>query len=184
MSNQNGGSKSTHFADRLEGQDQALNLATTALHESGADNAYRLLGQSTVAHSKMMVRTDGAPVFDFWLESMNAREVPRDLPGQEGGACNEGTHDVYGHLLPADLTKLSHRSTHYNLEDELFERSGSMRGLVQIDAAAFIERFDLTGLLGHPAGYKGYDQGGLLSEVRPGVTDFVFLDEAEHEGKR
>jgi len=52
--------------------------------------------------------------------------------------------------------------------------------LVRIDMSEFMERFNVSKLIGAPPGYVGYDEGGLLTEaVRRRPYSVVLLDEIE-----
>ena len=52
--------------------------------------------------------------------------------------------------------------------------------LVRVDMSEFMERFDVTKLIGAPPGYVGYEEGGRLTEaVRRRPYSIVLLDEIE-----
>jgi ATP-dependent Clp protease ATP-binding subunit ClpC len=52
--------------------------------------------------------------------------------------------------------------------------------LVRIDMSEFMERFNVSKLIGAPPGYVGYDEGGLLTEaVRRRPYAVILLDEIE-----
>lgn len=52
--------------------------------------------------------------------------------------------------------------------------------LVRIDMSEFMERFNVSKLIGAPPGYVGYDEGGLLTEaVRRRPYSVILLDEIE-----
>ncbi len=52
--------------------------------------------------------------------------------------------------------------------------------LVRVDMSEFMERFDVSKLIGAPPGYVGYDEGGRLTEaVRRKPYSIVLLDEIE-----
>lgn len=57
---------------------------------------------------------------------------------------------------------------------------GSEKALVKIDMSEFMERHNLSRLLGAPAGYVGYEEGGKLTEiVRKNPYSVILLDEIE-----
>jgi ATP-dependent Clp protease ATP-binding subunit ClpC len=52
--------------------------------------------------------------------------------------------------------------------------------LIRIDMSEFMERFNVSKLIGAPPGYVGYDEGGLLTEaVRRRPYSVILLDEIE-----
>ena len=52
--------------------------------------------------------------------------------------------------------------------------------LVRIDMSEFMERFNISKLIGAPPGYVGYDEGGILTEaVRRRPYSVILLDEIE-----
>ncbi|MCX6639397.1 MAG: ATP-dependent Clp protease ATP-binding subunit [bacterium] len=63
------------------------------------------------------------------------------------------------------------------LADYLFEDKNS---LVRIDMSEYMEKFNVSRLIGAPPGYVGYDEGGQLTEkVRRKPYSVVLLDEIE-----
>lgn len=63
------------------------------------------------------------------------------------------------------------------LAEEVF---GSLKNLVKIDMSEFTERHTLSRLVGAPAGYVGYDDGGQLTEkIRRQPYSVVLFDEIE-----
>ncbi len=63
------------------------------------------------------------------------------------------------------------------LAEELF---GSREALIKIDMSEFMERNNVSRLLGAPAGYVGYDDGGQLTErVRRQPYSLILFDEIE-----
>jgi len=63
------------------------------------------------------------------------------------------------------------------LSDFLFEDA---KALIRIDMSEFMEKFNVSRLIGAPPGYIGYDEGGQLSEkVRRKPYSVVLLDEME-----
>ena len=63
------------------------------------------------------------------------------------------------------------------LAKEIFEREDA---LVKIDMSEFMERHNVSRLVGAPAGYVGYEEGGKLTEsVRRKPYSVVLLDEIE-----
>ncbi len=63
------------------------------------------------------------------------------------------------------------------LADELF---GSSQTMIKIDMSEFMERHNLSRLLGAPAGYIGYEEGGRLTEeIRRRPYSIILLDEIE-----
>lgn len=63
------------------------------------------------------------------------------------------------------------------LASELF---GSIKNLVRIDMSEFKESFNISRLLGAPAGYIGYEEGGKLTEkIRRQPYSVVLFDEIE-----
>ena len=63
------------------------------------------------------------------------------------------------------------------LAEFLFEDANS---LIRIDMSEYMEKFNVSRLIGAPPGYVGYDEGGQLSErVRRKPYSIVLLDEIE-----
>jgi ATP-dependent Clp protease ATP-binding subunit ClpC len=63
------------------------------------------------------------------------------------------------------------------LADYLFESSNA---LIRIDMSEYMEKFNVSRLVGSPPGYVGYEEGGLLTErVRRRPYAVVLLDEIE-----
>jgi ATP-dependent Clp protease ATP-binding subunit ClpC len=57
---------------------------------------------------------------------------------------------------------------------------GSERSLIKIDMSEFMERHNVSRLVGAPAGYIGYEEGGKLTEiVRKNPYSVILLDEIE-----
>ncbi len=56
----------------------------------------------------------------------------------------------------------------------------SADALIRIDMSEYMEKFNVSRLVGAPPGYVGYEEGGLLSEkVRRKPYSVVLLDEIE-----
>jgi len=69
--------------------------------------------------------------------------------------------------------------THFakTLAEYLFE---SPKSLVRIDMSEYMEKFNVSRLVGSPPGYVGYEEGGLLTErIRRRPYAVVLLDEIE-----
>lgn len=63
------------------------------------------------------------------------------------------------------------------LSKEIF---GSSRSLIKIDMSEFMEKHNVSRLLGAPAGYVGYEEGGRLTErVRRQPYSLILFDEIE-----
>jgi len=63
------------------------------------------------------------------------------------------------------------------LADYLFE---SPQALIRIDMSEYMEKFNVSRLVGSPPGYVGYEEGGLLTErVRRRPYSVILLDEIE-----
>lgn len=63
------------------------------------------------------------------------------------------------------------------LAEFLFEDS---KALIRVDMSEYMEKFNVSRLIGAPPGYVGYDEGGQLSErVRRKPYSIVLLDEIE-----
>ncbi|MBT3232447.1 MAG: ATP-dependent Clp protease ATP-binding subunit [Calditrichaeota bacterium] len=67
--------------------------------------------------------------------------------------------------------------TAHALSSFLFEDS---KALIRVDMSEYMEKFNVSRLIGAPPGYVGYDEGGQLSErVRRKPYSIVLLDEVE-----
>ena len=63
------------------------------------------------------------------------------------------------------------------LANNLFENDSS---LIKIDMSEYMERYNVSRLIGAPPGYVGYEEGGLLTEkVRRNPYSIVLFDEIE-----
>jgi ATP-dependent Clp protease ATP-binding subunit ClpC len=63
------------------------------------------------------------------------------------------------------------------LSEYLFESSTS---LIRIDMSEYMEKFNVSRLVGSPPGYVGYEEGGILTEkVRRHPYSVILLDEIE-----
>ena len=63
------------------------------------------------------------------------------------------------------------------LADYLFESASS---LIKIDMSEYMERYNVSRLIGAPPGYVGYEEGGLLTEkVRRNPYSIILFDEIE-----
>ena len=57
---------------------------------------------------------------------------------------------------------------------------GDSKSLVQLDMSEYMEKFNVSRLVGSPPGYVGYEEGGQLTEkVRRNPYSVVLFDEAE-----
>ncbi|MBP7062056.1 AAA family ATPase, partial [Patescibacteria group bacterium] len=57
---------------------------------------------------------------------------------------------------------------------------GSDKAMIRIDMSEFMEKFSVSKLIGSPAGYVGYEEGGNLTEaVRKRPYSVVLFDEIE-----
>ena len=57
---------------------------------------------------------------------------------------------------------------------------GSENSIIKIDMSEFMERHNVSRLVGAPAGYVGYEEGGKLTEmVRKNPFSIILLDEIE-----
>lgn len=69
--------------------------------------------------------------------------------------------------------------THFakTLAEYLFE---SQKALIRVDMSEYMEKFNVSRLVGSPPGYVGYEEGGLLTEkVRRHPYAVILLDEIE-----
>ena len=57
---------------------------------------------------------------------------------------------------------------------------GDENSLIRIDMSEFMEKYSVSKLIGSPAGYVGYEEGGNLTEaVRRKPYSVVLFDEVE-----
>jgi ATP-dependent Clp protease ATP-binding subunit ClpC len=64
-----------------------------------------------------------------------------------------------------------------NLAEQLF---GDTKSLIQLDMSEYMEKFNVSRLIGSPPGYVGYEEGGQLTEqVRRKPYSVVLFDEIE-----
>ena len=63
------------------------------------------------------------------------------------------------------------------LAEQLF---GDSKALIQLDMSEYMEKFNVSRLIGSPPGYVGYEEGGQLTEqVRRKPYSVVLFDEIE-----
>src|SRR5512144_2361036 len=63
------------------------------------------------------------------------------------------------------------------LAEQLF---GDTKALIQLDMSEYMEKFNVSRLIGSPPGYVGYEEGGQLTEqVRRKPYSVVLFDEIE-----
>jgi ATP-dependent Clp protease ATP-binding subunit ClpC len=64
-----------------------------------------------------------------------------------------------------------------NLAEQMF---GDTKSLIQLDMSEYMEKFNVSRLVGSPPGYVGYEEGGQLTEkVRRNPYSVVLFDEIE-----
>jgi len=94
--------------------------------------------------------------------------------------CRSGLHDdrrPVGSFLFIGTSGVGKSRLAGALAKALFNRRDS---LIRIDMSEYSERHSVSGLIGAPPGYVGYDSGGLLTEqVRRRPYSVVLLDEIE-----
>ena len=62
---------------------------------------------------------------------------------------------------------------------------GDENAMIRIDMSEYMEKFDVSKLIGSPPGYVGYDEGGQLTEkVRRQPYSVVLFDEIEKASGR
>jgi ATP-dependent Clp protease ATP-binding subunit ClpC len=82
-----------------------------------------------------------------------------------------------GSFLLVGPTGVGKTETARILAKEVF---GDSRALIKIDMSEYMERHNVSNLIGAPAGYIGYDQGGSLTEqVRRRPYAVILFDEVE-----
>src|ERR1051325_3216819 len=81
---------------------------------------------------------------------------------------------TFGLLAPAGVGKALLAKT---LAEQLF---GDSKALIQLDMSEYMEKFNVSRLIGSPPGYVGYEEGGQLTEqVRRKPYSVVLFDEIE-----
>jgi len=69
------------------------------------------------------------------------------------------------------------------LAEEFFKKENKSEALIRFDMSEFAENFNVSRLIGSPAGYVGYKEGGRLTEaVRRNPYSVVLFDEIEKAG--
>lgn len=82
-----------------------------------------------------------------------------------------------GSFLLVGPTGVGKTETGRVLAQEIF---GDSKALIKIDMSEYMERHNLSNLIGAPAGYIGYDKGGSLTEqVRQRPYSVILFDEVE-----
>src|ERR1051325_3934310 len=81
---------------------------------------------------------------------------------------------TFGLLAPTGVGKTLLAKT---LAEQLF---GDSKALIQLDMSEYMEKFNVSRLIGSPPGYVGYEEGGQLTEqVRRKPYSVVLFDEIE-----
>jgi ATP-dependent Clp protease ATP-binding subunit ClpC len=64
------------------------------------------------------------------------------------------------------------------------EYFGDEKALIRLDMSEFMEKFSVSKMIGSPAGYVGYEEGGTFTEsVRRRPYSVILLDEIEKASK-
>ncbi len=133
------------------------------LRRIASDESQRLLEMGSVLHQKVIGQDEA-------IHSLS-QAVRRARTGMKDPKRPIGTFMFLG---PTGVGKTLLAKT---LAEFLF---GSEDALLRIDMSEFMERHNLSRLVGAPPGYVGYDEGGQLTErVRRRPYSVILLDEIE-----
>jgi len=133
------------------------------LRRIASEESERLLEMETVMHQRVVGQDE--PIRAI------AQAVRRARTGMKDPKRPIGTFMFLG---PTGVGKTLLAKT---LAEFLF---GSEDALIKIDMSEFMERHNLSRLVGAPPGYVGYDEGGQLTErVRRRPYSVILLDEVE-----
>ncbi len=133
------------------------------LRRIASEESARLLEMESVMHQRVIGQ-------DEPIQSI-AQAVRRARTGMKDPKRPIGTFMFLG---PTGVGKTLLAKT---LAEFLF---GSEDALIKIDMSEFMERHNLSRLVGAPPGYVGYDEGGQLTErVRRRPYSVILLDEVE-----
>jgi type VI secretion system protein VasG len=128
-----------------------------------ADEASAILGLGEALRARIKGQDQAIAALD---EGMRAAKAGVNNPGQPMGVF------LFVGISGVGKTELATR-----LADHLF---GGERFLVTINMSEFQEKHTVSKLVGAPAGYVGYGEGGLLTDaVRQRPYSVVLLDECE-----
>lgn len=103
------------------------------------------------------------------------REISKSIRRNRAGLHNNKRPiGVYMLLGPTGVGKTETAKT---LAEEVF---GSPDNMIRIDMSEYMEKFNVSRLVGAPPGYVGYEEGGKLTEaVRKKPYSVILLDECE-----
>ena len=133
-------------------KEKILQTATKILSEASKKLRQQIIGQDTVIST----------ITDTLLRSAS-------------GICNENRPN--GSFLFLGTTGTGKTLTAKLLADKLYDNT---EALIRIDMSELMERHQTSKLLGAPAGYVGYGEGGTLTEkVRRNPHSVVLFDEIE-----
>src|ERR1035441_9993460 len=89
----------------------------------------------------------------------------------------QGPAQAYWHFCVAGPDWRRETLLAKTLAEQLF---GDSKALIQLDMSEYMEKFNVSRLVGSPPGYVGYEEGGQLTEqVRRKPYSVVLFDEIE-----
>lgn len=175
--------------DEAEGKIRELKKENEADKEK---NAVWVLSPDIV--SRVISNITGVPEEGVLAEEIKKvknleRALARKIIGQEKAtgaivraikrqrASISSPHRPLGSFIFIGPTGVGKTQTAIALAEELF---GGKNHLIRIDMSEFMERHNVSRLVGAPPGYVGYDEGGKLTEqVRLNPYSVVLFDEIE-----
>lgn len=176
-----------------ERETQLLQQLQNVQQEKDKLNSAKTINQTHI--SLIVSRRTGIPLSDIeqTLEPMNIKWVKEVLTSHILGQ-EEAMRQISQALMRAQLglgpekkpmasfllvgpTGIGKTETARVLAKEVF---GDPKALIKIDMSEYMERHNVSNLIGAPAGYIGFDQGGSLTEqVRRRPYAVVLFDEVE-----
>ncbi len=172
------------LADRLEEQNNRIaSQSGRALQEVTAEDVARIVSISTGIEVTSLTQEQGERLMK--LEG----ELHRRVVGQEqavsavarairrGRAGLKDPNRPIGSFLFLGPTGVGKTELSKALASWLF---GSQSALIRFDMSEYMEKYNVSKLVGSPPGYIGYDEGGQLTEkIRRKPYSVVLFDEIE-----
>ncbi|HPA25458.1 MAG TPA: ATP-dependent Clp protease ATP-binding subunit [bacterium] len=184
------------LADKIFGQ--INNLKSALLLASKTPNFLGTVSAQNVA--EVLANLAGIPVENLialnhykqvdLFNLLNQRIVGQDEVLKELTLCLKrtqaglaGRNRPLGSFMFLGGTGVGKTETAKVLAEEFFKKENKSEALIRFDMSEFAENFNVSRLIGSPAGYVGYKEGGRLTEaVRRNPYSVVLFDEIEKAG--
>lgn len=181
------------LAARLKTRESVIHnrLSTLKLKEGAADAAIKIVPEDIAQVISLMTGIPATRLIKTEIDSLLKLEdsIKRRIIGQDEAIeaiarsirrSRTGIADErrpIGSFIFLGPTGVGKTELARVLSEELFHNRDA---IIKIDMSEFMERHNVSRLLGSPAGYVGYDEGGQLTEqVRRKPYSLILFDELE-----